>query len=77
MMQGEVGRRPQQQRDQGSEMHTEAANLITPRELAEEKTEAINVLWELYDLLEMYSPQWYTEEYHRRAESVLQRFRKI
>ena len=60
-----------------SEVHTEAANLITPRELAEEKTDAIKVLWELYDLLEMYSPQWYTEEYHRRAESVLQRFRKI
>jgi hypothetical protein len=61
----------------GSEVHAEAANLITPPELAQEKTEAINVLWELYDLLEMYSPQWYTEEYHRRAESLLQRFRKI
>jgi hypothetical protein len=29
------------------------------------------VLSELRDLLEDYSPPWYTEEHHRRVESAL------
>ena len=41
------------------------------------KPQAIEVLAEIYELLEAYSPQWYTEELHRKALSVLQRSGKI
>ena len=31
----------------------------------------VEVLSELRDLLEDYAPAWYTEDYHRKVESVL------
>jgi hypothetical protein len=33
-------------------------------------------LAEMYNLLEMYSPEWYSEEVHNRAQSALALFRK-
>ena len=33
--------------------------------------EAVNSFAELYDLLEDYSPMWYSEEIHDRAQSAL------
>lgn len=42
-----------------------------------QKVQAIEVLAELYELLEMYAPQWYTEEHRRKAVSVLRRSGQI
>ena len=36
-----------------------------------ERTQLLQVLSELHDLLEDYSPTWYTEEHHRKVESAL------
>ena len=36
-----------------------------------ERTRLVEVLSELHDLLEEYSPMWYTEEHHRRIQAVL------
>ena len=47
------------------------------RERETPKLQAIQVLGELYELLEMYSPQWYTEEHHRKAVAVLQQSEKV
>jgi hypothetical protein len=33
-------------------------------------------LTEMYNLLEKYSPEWYSEEVHNRAQSALALFRK-
>jgi hypothetical protein len=40
-------------------------------QVKEEELQAVTVLAELYELLELYSPQWYTEEHHRRAQLAL------
>lgn len=36
-----------------------------------ERARLLEVLSELYELLEDYSPTWYTEEHHRRIQSAL------
>jgi len=36
-----------------------------------ERTRLVEVLSELHELLEDYSPTWYTEEHHLRLESAL------
>ena len=36
-----------------------------------ERKRLVEALSELRNLLEEYSPVWYTEEYHRKVESVL------
>jgi len=43
----------------------------------EEELQAVRLLAELYELLELYSPQWYTEEHHRQAQLVLSYFRSL
>lgn len=52
--------------------NTPSATLVTPSRAKTEEVDAIEVLAELYDLLEAHSPTWYTEEHHRRAELALQ-----
>ncbi|HVO61611.1 MAG TPA: hypothetical protein VMT53_11785 [Terriglobales bacterium] len=51
---------------------TPSATLATPSRANTEEVDARDVLAELYELLEMYSPAWYTEEHHRRAKLALQ-----
>lgn len=41
-----------------------------------ERARLIEVLSELQDLLEDYSPTWYTEEHHRKIQSALHARRK-
>lgn len=36
-----------------------------------DRARAIEILAELYELLEAYGPSWYTEDLHRRAEAAL------
>lgn len=36
-----------------------------------ERSRLIEALADLHNLLEEYSPAWYTEQHHRRAESAL------
>jgi hypothetical protein len=38
---------------------------------ASERTNLIEALSDLHNLLEQYAPAWYTEEHHRKAESAL------
>jgi hypothetical protein len=44
-------------------------------EVNEEPDKGMKLLAELFELLEMYAPQWYTEEHHRQAQLVLKEFR--
>ena len=41
-----------------------------------DRTPLIDVLSELYDLLEKYAPAWYTQAHHAKAESALHRVKK-
>ena len=59
----------------GNRTPEKATSSYTPRD-AEKKLPApskhlVEILSELHDLLEDYSPVWYTEEHHRRLESAL------
>jgi len=40
-------------------------------EPSSERARLIEALSELHDLLQEYSPAWYTEEHHRKAEAAL------
>ena len=40
-------------------------------------TEATDVLYELFTLLNEYSPSWYTEQHYQRAKDVLTRMGKL
>ena len=51
---------------------TTSATLSTPSRVNSED-DAMEILAELYQLLESYSPTWYTEEHRRRAQLALQR----
>lgn len=48
----------------------EAMNEMT-LDVVLDKAVAVETLAELYELLEEYSPTWYTEEMHHRAEAAL------
>ena len=55
-------------------LHSKAASSfssVPPHETPSECKRLIEVLSELRDLLEDYSPSWYTEDCHRRVESAL------
>ena len=41
-----------------------------------ERSRLLNALADLHKLLEEYGPPWYTQEHHKRAESVLHALRK-
>jgi len=43
---------------------------------ASQEKALVEALSELRDLLEDYSPAWYTEEHHRKVESALQMRKK-
>jgi hypothetical protein len=48
--------------------HTSPESRETP---ASQEKALVEALSDLHDLLEDYSPAWYTEEHHRKAESAL------
>lgn len=57
-----------------SALHKTASGHSSPDnkpETSSERKHMREVLSELRDLLEDYSPPWYTEEHHRRVESAL------
>ncbi|PYX88953.1 MAG: hypothetical protein DMG68_06720 [Acidobacteria bacterium] len=60
-----------------SQVKSRPSSLITTQNTDTEKVQAAKVLAELYELLETYSPRWYTEEHHRRAQSALQRLGSV
>lgn len=39
-----------------------------------QRSEAVAVFAEMFDLLEEYAPVWYSEEMHKRAEAALRFF---
>jgi len=41
-----------------------------------DRASAVEVLAELYELLEEYGPSWYSEELHHRAEAALRLLRE-
>lgn len=40
-------------------------------ELQSDKSNAAEVLWEVFNLLEEYAPRWYTEQHHDRVVVAL------
>jgi hypothetical protein len=48
------------------------ASVNNEQKISNSRKHLIEVLSELHELLEDYSPVWYTEEHHRMLESVLQ-----
>lgn len=48
-----------------------------PGREGEKKEQPMQILAELYELLEAYAPPWYTEELHQRALAVLHRAGKM
>ena len=45
-------------------------------ELEMDRAKAIEVLGELYNLLEDYGPRWYSEDLHYQAEAALRALRE-
>ena len=56
-------------------MHNKAASSFTSVNdeygTPSRRTPLVDILSELRNLLEEYSPSWYTEEHHRKVESAL------
>ena len=50
---------------------TKPAMLHKNKETSSERARLIEALTELHNLLEEYSPSWYTQEHHRKVESAL------
>jgi len=62
-----------------SKSRSEKKNAMSPDttlDVAMDKAEAIEVLAQLYELLEDYGPIWYSEELHYRAEAALRVLRE-
>lgn len=56
--------------------HKSDVSSVSDHETPSERRRLVEVLSELRNLLEAYSPSWYTEEQHRRVELALHTGRK-
>ena len=61
-------------------LHSKAASSFSSVhdecDTSSKRTRLAEALSELHSLLEEYSPSWYTEEHHRKAESALHSTKK-